>query len=596
METQSLGLLVNLKSIVASKTNPRKRFNQDDLKDLAASIKEHGVMQPILVRPLPGENVESLYEIVAGERRWRATDMAGIDTIPAVIRQLNDLETLQLQIIENLQRSDLHPLEEAQGFKALLDNKDAASWNADQLAAKVGKSKSYIYGSLKLNELCVYAQDMFLDGKFGREIALLIARIPGEKLQTLACKEIVKGHGLEPFSFRAAKSHIHSRYTLSLADAKFDTNCKKLVPDAGACFSCPKRSGNYPELFSDIESADVCTDPDCFASKKAAHIEIVISQHKRVLQGEDAKKVMPYGVNSYIDDRTYSKLGEYDKDPRFNQPYSELLGDDLPEPIILVDDNKNMITLYEKSALAEKLEVKIASGELMLKPKEKSLHQIEREEKEAKQAEENQRRLHIFNRLAPHIGQQHLAEILRMAITEWSRDTSADLEPIAKLYGFEGGSDEEFFTEFLQKNQDPVSLIKMLAMVLIAPGLEVSRWNWNSEADNENDKDYQNLLSFIGNIGLDVSQFLTAELPLTPPIAAQASELVGAEKPDEVADIAAPAEAKKLPPGMQKSKDAFLAKQARKNAKTSKDESANADVLPVPADKAAGTVTEVANA
>lgn len=582
METQSLGQVLDMRDICPSKTNPRKRFNPVELSDLAASIKELGVMQPILVRPLVSDKVFGpLYEIVAGERRWRATEMAGINTIPAVIRELNDLETLQLQIVENLQRSDLHPLEEAQGFKALLDNKDAGSWNADQLAAKVGKSRSYIYGALKLNELCVYAQDMFLEEKFGRETALLIARIPGEKLQTLACKEIIKGNGLDSFSFRAAKSHIHQRYTLSLTEAKFDTNCKKLLPDAGACFSCPKRSGNYPELFSDIESADVCTDPDCFSAKKAAHIEIVISQHKRVLQGEDAKKVMPYGVGSYINDHSYSKLAEYDKDPRFDKSYSELLGNDLPEPIILVDENKNMISLYEKSALAEKLEEKIASGELVLKAKEKSLGQIEREAIEAKQALETQRRLHIFNRLVPHIGQQHLAEILRMAISEWSRGTSADLDPIAKLYEFDGGSDEEFFTEFLQENKDPASLIKMLALVLIAPGLEVSRWNWISEADNEEDKDYQNLLSFIGSIGLDVSQFLTAELPLTPPIAAQASELNAEEKPDEIADIAAPAE-RILPPKLQAIKEAELAKREKKALKQVQKESACADVLTPP--------------
>lgn len=579
MDTQSLSQIIEMRDIFPSKTNPRKRFNEDDLKDLAESIKQHGVMQPILVRSVPGDQVLGpMYEIVAGERRWRANAIANIDSIPAIIRELNDLEALQLQIIENLQRSDLHPLEEAQGFKALLDNKDVSSWNADQLAAKIGKSRSFIYGSLKLNELCVYAQDMFLDDKFGREIALLIARIPGEKLQTQACKEIVKGNGLDAFSYRAAKSHIHDRYTLSLSEAKFDTNSKSLVPEAGACFSCPKRSGNYPELFSDIESTDVCTDPDCFATKKAAHVEIVISQHRRVLQGEDAKKLMPYGADSYLmDSSTYSKLAAHDRDRRFNKSYAEILGDDLPESVLLVDENKNTINLFEVSAIKEKIEAKIASGELVVPDetlREKTAYDLEREALDIAQGVEKERRLLIFNRLAPQISLAHQNVILRMAITSLSV-SSADFQPIFDLTNFEG-TEEEFFTDFQQKDQSLHNLLKMVALLLLAPGVEISGWSWKSEADNENDKDYQDLLSFISNIGLDLSQFLTAELPFTPPIAAQAQETEAAEEQTSAID-AAPAEGKTLPPKMQAIKDAEMARRARKALKQDQKELATAN-------------------
>lgn len=586
MNTHSLGRHIPLSAIYPSNTNPRKRFNEADLQELAESIKQHGVMQPILVRPTNVEAVRAgtadyaIYEIVAGERRYRASKLAGEETIPAIERELNDLETLQLQIIENLQRQDLHPLEEAQGFKALLDNKDAKSWNADELAAKIGKSRSYIYGALKLNELCVYAQDMFLDGKFGRETALLIARIPGEKLQTQATKEIVKGNGQDTFSYRAAKYYVHERYTLSLETAPFDTHTNDLLPEAGSCFSCPKRSGNYPELFSDIESADVCTDPDCFGKKKALHVQALIAKAPKALTGDEALKIMPYGVNSYMQDSNYAKPSSYATS--HGKRWEELLGDDLPEPILLVDDKNNTTQVYETSALEQKLEEKIASGELSLESQtseEKTAYEIEREELTKKQAEETQRRLHIFNRVAPNIAQQHLTIVLRMAIDELSRETSTDFEPVLNLYDFEG-TEEEFFTNFQQSKQDIASLTKMLALLLIAPSVEVSGWQWKSESDNEKDKDYQLLLTFIGNIGLDVSQFLTAELPLPPPIAALQSECSAEVEPclAQIEEVVAMVEQKNLPKKLQEIKDKELAKRARRAQRQEQKESAKADV------------------
>lgn len=599
MENQPLGQLIPLSAIYPSNTNPRKRFNEADLKELAESIKQHGVMQPILVRPTNVEAVNNgtehyfIYEIVAGERRYRASKLAGIEYIPAIARDLNNLETLQLPIIENLQRSDLHPLEEAQGFKALLDNKDAKSWNADQLAEKIGKSRSYIYASLKLCELSTYAQDLFLDDKFGREVALLIARIPGAKLQEQAAKEIINCD----FSYRGAKRYIRDKFTLDLIKAPWDKISITLYPAAGSCFSCHKRTGNYPELFQDIESPDVCTDTACFAAKKVAFAQDIIATNPRTIHGKDAKEVAPYGVDMYVTGGYTSNL-----DNRGIQGHSvdELLGDDLPEPYILIDEQNNTKPVYKieevETLMKQKLEEKIASGDIVVQPKQKTEAELAREELSKKQAEEKQRRLHIFNRLAPQISLQHQAVILRMAIDSWSRGTSADLEPIVNLYDFEG-SEEEFFIDFQRSDQNLHSLIKMLALLLIAPGIEVSTWQWNSEEDNEKDRDYQDLLSFIGNIGLDVSQFLTAELPLTPLPAAQAQELTAdADAPDstdsEVVDAstadkfivvdgpketAAHSEEKPLPPKLQAIKDKELAKRANKAKKQAQKESATAD-------------------
>ncbi|MDP3088836.1 MAG: ParB/RepB/Spo0J family partition protein [Methylotenera sp.] len=581
MENQALGQHIALTEIKASYTNPRKRFNEVDLQELADSIKAHGVMQPILVRPWAHPENSSLnmspsdygikYQIVAGERRWRASQLAQQETIPAIVRELDDLETLQLQIIENLQRSDLHPLEEAQGFKALLDNKDAKSWNADELAVKIGKSRSYIYGALKLNELCTFAQDIFLDGRFGREIALLIARIPGEKLQKQATKEIVNGNGQDTFSFRAAKNYIRDRYTLSLTSAVFDTNTTSLLPAAGSCLSCPKRSGNYPELFPDMESTDVCTDPDCFGLKKAMHVQLLIAKAPKAITGEEAAKIMPYGANSWVSGSHYEKPTDIAMGT--GKPWQELLGEYMPEPVLIVDEKNNTTNLYEVSALQEKLQEKIASGELVLEakaPAEKNVYQIEQEALHIKQAEETTRRLAIFNKLAKHLHNQDYENMsLRLAVDMLSREVSADLTPILNHYDFEGEEDE-FFIEFLSIAQPRSCLIKMLVLLSLVAGTEVSRWQWKSEENNADDKDYQSLLNFIGDIGLDVSQFLTAELPFTPPLAAQAVEL-SAETAEAVTE-------NQLPPKLQAIKDKELAKRAKKAQKQEHNESANADL------------------
>src|SRR4051812_46403651 len=125
---------ISIASTSASKTNPRKHFHQAELDELAASIRSHGVLQPVLVRPAPSaKDPNVLFEIVAGERRFRAAKAAGLSTIPAIVRSLTDLQVLEIQVIENLQRSNLHPLEEAEGYEAL--RKCDPNYNADIIAA-----------------------------------------------------------------------------------------------------------------------------------------------------------------------------------------------------------------------------------------------------------------------------------------------------------------------------------------------------------------------------------------------------------------------------------------------------------------------------
>jgi ParB family transcriptional regulator, chromosome partitioning protein len=131
--------------LTANPNNPRRHFADEDIASLAASLKDKGVLQPIMVRP-KGES----YEIVAGERRWRAAQRAGIHQVPVIIRELDDRETLEIAIIENVQRSDLNPLEEARAYKMLMDQYD---YTQQQLAESIGKSRSHIANTLRLMQL-----------------------------------------------------------------------------------------------------------------------------------------------------------------------------------------------------------------------------------------------------------------------------------------------------------------------------------------------------------------------------------------------------------------------------------------------------------
>ena len=140
---------IPLSRIRESKTNPRRQFDETRLAELADNIRLHGVLQPILVRPLPGGEAES-YELVAGARRYRASRLAKCESIPATIRELTDPQCLELQLIENLQRADVHELDEARGYAALMQMQPHA---VETLAEKIGRSEKYVYARLRLTHL-----------------------------------------------------------------------------------------------------------------------------------------------------------------------------------------------------------------------------------------------------------------------------------------------------------------------------------------------------------------------------------------------------------------------------------------------------------
>jgi ParB family chromosome partitioning protein len=159
-----------IEMIRRNRDQPRKLFGEEELDDLAASIRQRGVLQPILVRPLAGTPGE--YEIVAGERRWRAAQRAGLRDVPVVVREFSDRETLEIAIVENVQRSDLNPIEEAAAYRALIDT---YGHTQEAVAEAVGKSRPHIANALRLLALPDEVREHVLQGRLSAGHARAIA-------------------------------------------------------------------------------------------------------------------------------------------------------------------------------------------------------------------------------------------------------------------------------------------------------------------------------------------------------------------------------------------------------------------------------------
>jgi len=187
--------MVPLATLRANPQNPRRQFAEEELAELAASIAEKGVVQPLVVRPAEG----GVYEIVAGERRWRAAQRAQLHQVPAIVRQLSDREALELAIIENVQRSDLNAIEEARGYQQLID---AFDHTQEELAQIIGKSRSHLANMLRLLKLPEGVQDMIQEGQLsagharaliGRDNALKLAKqIIAKAMSVRAVESLVK--------------------------------------------------------------------------------------------------------------------------------------------------------------------------------------------------------------------------------------------------------------------------------------------------------------------------------------------------------------------------------------------------------------------
>lgn len=170
--------------IVPNKEQPRKTFDQTALEELADSIRQHGVLQPLLVRPMPSGG----YQLVAGERRWRASRLAELKEVPVIIKDLSDTEAMEIAIIENLQREDLNPIEEAEGLQALIDK---CGFTQDDVAVSVGKSRPAITNALRLLKLPVEVRNMTKNGDISAGHARALLAFESSALMLEVAEKIV---------------------------------------------------------------------------------------------------------------------------------------------------------------------------------------------------------------------------------------------------------------------------------------------------------------------------------------------------------------------------------------------------------------------
>jgi len=279
----NLALLeIPLDRISESKTNPRTYFDDKVLGELADDIRRRGVIEPVLVRPLKNGK-EGTYELVFGARRYRASKLAKRTTIPSTVRELNDAEALELQLIENVQRVDLHPLDEAQGYAALLQVQPGTA-TVESIAAKVGRSHGYVNSRLQLLKLVPEAKEAFRGSQLTVSHAFELARLQ-PKDQQLAMRVCFPGHAntnavlkdkkAEPITLRELRAWIENEIHLDLTNAPFDIGDAVLLPVAGSCAKCPKRTGNNPVLFPEVGlKKSTCTDRECFRAKVNALVQI----------------------------------------------------------------------------------------------------------------------------------------------------------------------------------------------------------------------------------------------------------------------------------------------------------------------------------
>jgi ParB family chromosome partitioning protein len=269
---------VNLSLLDESPTNPRRTFEPNKLAELADSIRIHGLIQPITVRP-QGKR----FEIVAGARRFRAAQLADQTAVPVRILNLTDEQTVEVQIIENSQRQDVHPYEEAAGYQRLLE---LPGYDVAALSSKTGKSQSHIYARLSLMQLIPEVAEAFQQERITASHANLIARLTPEQ-QAEAFQQCFRTdwRDKEPILLPAKNlaAWITSNLYLPLERAPFPADDANLVPEAGACVDCPRRSGANTQLFADLAN-DQCFDRECYQHKITVYLDRELANAPELVQ------------------------------------------------------------------------------------------------------------------------------------------------------------------------------------------------------------------------------------------------------------------------------------------------------------------------
>lgn len=335
---------IKIADLVSSDKNPRKHFDEVTLHELATSILEKGLLQPIIVRP-KGKK----FEIVAGERRFRASKIAELKEIPCIVRELTDEEAFDLMITENLQREDVQPMEEAAAFNELLKRNNDFS----MLAVRFGKSEVYVRLRVKLLDLISDFQELLEADVISISIAQELC-----KQQDYIQEEIYK----DSFTDRDKswwkcprlhdlKNSIKRNANPLLSEAKFDITDKKLKKDAGACTNCVSNTACLSALFPEDTENARCTNPRCFKQKTEIAFEKTlesVSKDSSIIIGH----THPHWDNDRNDVTKLEKLGYSVVDV---SRWSRILEPDAPD--MPEESNYDLTDLEEAAEFSEEMEL-----------------------------------------------------------------------------------------------------------------------------------------------------------------------------------------------------------------------------------------------
>ncbi len=276
---------VPISKISLNPKNYRKLYEEKSLEDFAQQLLRHGILSSLIVRP--GE--KDSYELVVGERRLRAAQIAGITEIPVKIVKLNDEQVLEIQLDENISRENPHPLDEALAIRMMQD----FGYNIEEISLRLGRSKGLIYNRIKLSELNQEFKEMFMNNVLNIQAATELAGLDPDS-QTEFFENHCKDWRADDFRL-GGFSRLLDQYKQNLAKAPFDTNDKSLIEKAGACTDCPYNSSTLNSLFPDMEKSSVCSNKNCFWSKTSISLENSIAA---ILQsGEIEILATPYRLS-----------------------------------------------------------------------------------------------------------------------------------------------------------------------------------------------------------------------------------------------------------------------------------------------------------
>lgn len=519
---------VPITTLRASPTNPRKYFDQKKLGELAESVREHGILEPLLVRDKP-DGSPAPTEIVCGERRYRAAKMAGLSEVPVVFRDFTDEEVEIVQLVENGQREDLSPLEEAETYAALA----AKGMTPRAIAKHVSREASVVVRRMPLATLGKRVKEALASAAIGVEYAELIARIPDPKLHEEALKRIVVEHfygkgedenavTVRTLPYPAAKRLIEEEFMSALSLAVFDPEDPALSP-LGACSKCPHLAGNNPDLFGDVKKA-VCTNPKDFRLKTENHLKRLRETGYTVLiTPNELKRAFPHGESDQLG-KDFVDLEAVCLDDPKRRRYEELLGRGEKLKVVFALKNGRVRKLYPAKDVKPALMArghKFASEKQKRKAEKKASRshaQLERIGEEAVSRELAAKLLKV--KLTPS---GWLDLILRAQILAegWR------LEGVLRRHGYEGTP-----KEFAEKREQIVKerIAAMTDVEKRAFLVDLLVGDWITTAEKAQRELYKEILKLAGvdyarvaNAAIDAAKQKAADAKKTPkpPIAAK---------------------------------------------------------------------------